>query len=74
MPEPEQGWVDGIIPPARRYRVGYRYVGHFTGGLYDDSESCFAANAVCRRIYARYPLDEPAFHYRPIREEQEVGE
>lgn len=58
MPEPEQDWVDGIIPPARRWAVRHRYIGHFNGGQFDSADECFATNAVCRRIYARYPIDD----------------
>ena len=65
MPGPETDWVDGIIPPARHWRVAYRYVGHFTGGIYDSSDDCFAANAVCRRIFSRYPTDRDG-NYTPL--------
>ena len=67
MSSPETDWVDGIIPPAHGYRVVHRYLGLFDAGLYLDADACFAANATCRRVYARHPLDQSIpFHCRPV--------
>ena len=65
MSEPEADWIDGIIPPARHWRVVYRYLGLADAVLHPSADACFAANAVCRRVYSRYPVDS-AFHYRPL--------
>lgn len=65
VPESPEGWVEGIIPPARHWRVVYRYLGVADAVLHPDADACFAANAVCRRVYSRYPVDA-AFHYRPL--------
>ena len=65
MPEPAEEWVEGRIPPARHWRVVYKYLGLADAVLHPNADACFAANAVCRRVYSRYPVDA-AYHYRPL--------
>jgi hypothetical protein len=65
MSSPETDWVDGIIPPARHWRVVNRYIGVHSGRIFDDADACFASDAICRRIYSRYPVDRDG-NYRPI--------
>lgn len=65
MPDPETEWIDGIIPPARNWRVVHRYVGVSSGWIFDSPDACFASDGICRRIYSRFPVDS-AYHYRPL--------
>lgn len=65
VPAVETEWVDGVIPPCRHWRVVHRYLGLFTAGIYLDADSCFAANATCRRIYSRYPTNKHG-DYQPL--------
>ena len=66
MSAPETDWVDGIIPPAPHWRVVHRYLGLSSRRIFDTPDACFASDGICRRIYARHPINEPAFHYRPF--------
>ena len=65
MSEPEADWIDGGTSPVRGWRVVYKYLGLADAVLHSSADACFAANAVCRRVYSRYPVDS-AFHYRPL--------
>ncbi len=66
MSTPEQKPVDGIIPAAPGWRVVYRYRGVSSGRVFATPDDCFASDGICRRIYARQPLDQYAYHYRPL--------